>query len=99
MLEHRRYNFFKFFCPIILMGAIRYSCPILIKLNSKFRNNSNMLFPSVGVYMLKHKDIICFILFSTNFPIVPMAAILNGRPILIKLNSKLELTKKCYFQA
>jgi len=42
---------------------------------------------------------ICFILFSYQFLIVPMAAILYSRPILIKLFRHSKLIKKCYFQA
>jgi len=41
MLKQQRYNFLKFFFPIIPMGAIRYSCPI-------------RLFPT---YILPAKDI------------------------------------------
>jgi len=45
--------------------------------------------------MLKNTEaIICFILFPTNFPIVPMAALCYSRPIFIKLNSKLRTDKK-----
>jgi len=54
--------------PIVPMAAIWYSRPILIKLNSKFRTNSKMLFPSVGGYMLKNTEaIICFMLFFHQF--------------------------------
>jgi len=47
-----------------------------------------MLFPSVGGYMLGTPKQFVSYYFPTNFPIVPVAAILYSRPILIKLNSK-----------
>jgi len=70
-----------------------------------------MLFTSVGGYMFKKNTevIICFILFwkhrsynlfhfiFTNFPIVPMAAMWNSRPISIKFNSKFKMNSKMLF--
>jgi len=53
--------------PIVPMAAIWYSRPILIKLSSKFKTNYKILFPSVGVYMLKNTKEIIFLNFFPDY--------------------------------
>jgi len=48
-------------------SSYMYSRPIMIKLTPQFRNNKKILFPSLRLYVKKHRSYIWSYYFPTNF--------------------------------